>query len=69
MDVEPLHEPLLPPVKTGVEWAEALAGTSRWAHRGCNGIQRLHGLKTPPRSSREERADDPAPAPTLSTDL
>ena len=38
------------------------------AQCGCNGIRRLHGWKTP-LSSHEERADDPAPAPTLSTDL
>jgi hypothetical protein len=65
----PLHEAPLPVVKSSVESAPALAGTRRWAHRGCNGIRRLHRWKTPPLSSREERADDPAPAPTLSTDL
>ena len=40
--LSPLHEPLLPPVKTGVVHAAGLAGTGRRAHRGCNGIRRLH---------------------------
>jgi hypothetical protein len=26
--LSPLHEPLLPPVKTGVEWTAALAGSA-----------------------------------------
>ena len=34
-----------------------------WAQR----IRRLHGWKTPPPSTGKERADDPAPAPTLLT--
>jgi len=66
--MKPLHEPLLPQVKTSVGTAAALADTGWWAHRGCNGIRRLHRWKTPPLSISQERADDPAPAPTLSTD-
>ena len=63
--MNPLHEAPLPPVKTSVETAPARAGIRRRDHRGCNGIRRLHRWTTPPLSSSQERADDPAPAPTL----
>ncbi len=60
-----IHEALLPPVKTRFGWGAALARTRRRIHRGRNGIRRLHGWKTAPPSTNQERADDPAPAPTL----
>jgi hypothetical protein len=49
--------------------AQSLAVIGWPADRDNKGIRRLHGWKTPPLSTSQERADDPAPAPTLSTDL
>ncbi|KMM16463.1 hypothetical protein SYNGFB01_10690 [Synechococcus sp. GFB01] len=65
----PRHEDLFPLVKSGVDPDGWLAAEPRRSDCDDNGIRRLHAWTTPPRSSRQERADDPAPAPTLSTDL
>jgi hypothetical protein len=56
-------------MKTDVDRHQLLAGFCWRGDCDCNAIRRLREWKTAPRSTNQERADDPAPAPTLSTDL